>query len=105
MLKWLREWDKRLKVSESFLEGKPDAREPVDSPAYQWFVRLEYMPMASQLEVEAKCFYDYEMAFVQDDVRYMFDTALRKVAEVGGYMRALESVEEVRSFMQILFLG
>ena len=35
----------------------------------------------------------------------MFDTALRKVAEVGSYTSALESVEDARKFMQILFLG
>ena len=38
------------------------------------------MQMESQLDVEAKCWYDYEMAFGQDEVRYMFDTALRKVS-------------------------
>ena len=83
LLKGLQEWYKRMKVSESFLEWMPEAREPVDSPAYQGFVRFKYVPMASQLEVEAKCFYDYEMAFGQDEVRYLSDTALRKVAEVG----------------------
>ena len=35
----------------------------------------------------------------------MFDTALRKVSEVGSYTCALESVEDVRKFMQIRFLG
>ena len=35
----------------------------------------------------------------------MFDTALRKVSEVGSYTCALESVEDVRRFMQIRFLG
>ena len=64
-----------MKVSENFLEGMPEAREPVDSPAYQWFVRFMYMPIASHLEVEAKCWYDNEMAFGQDEVRYMFYTA------------------------------
>ena len=63
------------------------------------------MPMASQLEVEAKCSYDHEMTFGQDEVRYMLDTALRKVSEVGAFTCALESVEDVRKFMQIRFLG
>ena len=35
----------------------------------------------------------------------MFATALRNVAEVGSYTCALESVDDVRRFMQILFLG
>ena len=38
-------------------------------------------------------------------MRYMFDTALKKVSEVGSYTCALESVEDVRKFMQIRFLG
>ena len=63
------------------------------------------MPIASQLEVEAECCYDHEMAFRQNEGRYMFDTALRKVSEVGSFTFALESVEDVRKFMQISFLG
>ena len=63
------------------------------------------MPIAPQLEVEAKCWYDHEMAFGQNEVRFMFDTALRKVAEVGSFTCALKSVEDVRKFMQIRFLG
>ena len=35
----------------------------------------------------------------------MFDTALRNVSEVGSFTCALESVEDVRKFMQIRFLG
>ena len=35
LLTGLREWDKGMNVSESFFEGMPEAREPVDSPAYQ----------------------------------------------------------------------
>ena len=35
----------------------------------------------------------------------MFDTALRKLSEVESYTCALESVEDVRKFMQIRFLG
>ena len=35
----------------------------------------------------------------------MFDTALRRVAEVGAYTCALDSVEDVKRFMQIRFLG
>ena len=38
LLTWLREWDRRTKVPENYLEGMPEAMEPVDSPAYQWFV-------------------------------------------------------------------
>ena len=53
LLTGLWEWDKLMKMSESYLEWMPEAREPVDSPAYQWFVRLKYMPIASQLQVEA----------------------------------------------------
>ena len=79
--------------------------ETVDSPAYQWFVRFKYMPLASQSKVEAKCWYDHEMAFGQDEVRYMFDMALRKVSEVGTFTCALESVEDLRKFMQIRFFG
>ena len=72
-----------MNVSESFLEGMPEAREPVDSPAYQWFVRFKYMPIVSQLEDEGtKCWYDHDFAFVENEVRYMFDTALKKVSEV-----------------------
>ena len=51
------------------------------------------------------CWYDHEFAFVENEVRYMFDTALRKMYEVGPYTCALESVEDVRKFMQIRFLG
>ena len=51
------------------------------------------------------CWYDHEFAFGGNEVRYMFDTALRKVSEVGSYTCALESVEDVRKFMQIRFLG
>ena len=84
----------------------PEAWEPVDSPAYKWFVRFKYMPIVSQLEDEVtKCWYDHGVAFVENEVRYMFDTALRKVAEVWSYTCALESVEDVRKFMQIRFLG
>ena len=64
----------------------------MDSQAYQWFVRFKYMPMASQLETDVKCFYDLEMAFWQNEV-------------VGWSTCALESVEDVRRFMKIRFLG
>ena len=50
------------------------------------------------------CWYDHEVAFGWNEVRYMFDTALRKLSEVGSYTCALESVEDVRKFMQIRFL-
>ena len=40
-----------------------------------------------------------------NEVRYMFDTALKKLSEVGAYTCALESVEDVKRFMQIRFLG
>ena len=62
------------------------------------------MPMASQLETDVKCLYDLEMTFGQDEVRYMFETALRKVAEVGAYTCTLINVNNVRRFMQIRFL-
>ena len=51
------------------------------------------------------CWYDHEFAFVESEVRFMFDTALKKVSDVGSYTCALESVEDVRKFMQIRFLG
>ena len=51
------------------------------------------------------CWYDHEFAFGESEVRFMFDTALKKVYEVGSYTCALESVEDVRKFMQIRFLG
>ena len=47
LLTGLREWDKLIKMSENYLEGMPEAREPVESPAYQWFVRFKYIPIAS----------------------------------------------------------
>ena len=46
---------------------------------------------------------DHEFAFGKDEVRYMFDTALRKLSEVGSYTCALESMEDVRKFMQTRF--
>ena len=61
LLTGLLEWDKMMKVSESFLKVMPEAMELVDSPAYQWFVRFKYMPMASQLDVEVKCFHDLDL--------------------------------------------
>ena len=51
------------------------------------------------------CWYDHEFSVGSNEVRYMFDTALRKVAEVGSYTCALESVDDVKRFMQIRFLG
>ena len=45
LLTGLLELDRRLKTPENFLEGMPEAWEPVDSPAYQWFVRFKYMPI------------------------------------------------------------
>ena len=59
----LRKCDKQIKVSESYLERMPEAREPVDSPAYQWFVRFKYMPIFAQLEERVVCWYDREFAF------------------------------------------
>ena len=55
LLTGLREWDRRLKAPEIYLQGMSEAREPVDSPAYQWFVRLKYMPIFSQLEDGGQC--------------------------------------------------
>ena len=46
----LLECDRRMKVPENYLEGMPEAYEPADSPAYQWFVRFKYMPIFAQLE-------------------------------------------------------
>ena len=84
LLTGLRECDRRLKAPENYLEGMPEAWEPVDSPAYQWFVRFKYMPIFAQLEEGGTvCWYDHGFAFVSNEVRYMFDTALRKVSEVG----------------------
>ena len=81
LLTGLREWDRRMKVSENYLEWMPEAWEPVDSPAYQWFVRFKYMPIVSQLEDEGtKCWYDHEFAFVENEVRCMFDTAIWNVS-------------------------
>ena len=105
LLTGLLERDRRINVTENYLEWMPGAWEPVYSPAYQWFVRFKYMPMASQLEVEAKCWYDHEMAFWQEEVRYMFDTALINVSAVGAFTCALERVEDVRKFMQIRVMG
>ena len=51
------------------------------------------------------CWYDHEFAFGSNEVRYMFDTVLKKLSEVGSYTCALESVEDVRKFLQIRFLG
>ena len=105
LLTGLREWNKRMKVPDNYLEGMPEAYEPVDSPAYQWFVRFKYMPILAQLEERDVCWLDHEFAFGSNEVSYMFDTALRKLSEVGSYTCALESVEDVRKFMQIRFLG
>ena len=93
-----------MKAPENYLEGMTEAWEPVDSPAYQWFVRFKYMPIMSQLDDGTKCWYDLEFAFGETEVRYMFDTALRKMSDVASYTCALESVEDVRKFMQIRFL-
>ena len=90
---------------EDFREFLERYVEPVDSPAYNWFVRFKYMPMVSQLDTDVKCFWDHDMAIGQDEGRYMFDTALMKVSDVGAYMCALENVEDVRKFIQIRFLG
>ena len=38
-----------------------------------------------KLDERTKCWYDHEFAFVENEVRYMFDTALRKMSEVGSY--------------------
>ena len=63
------------------------------------------MPIFAQLEERDVCWYDHGFAFGSNEVRYMFDTALKKVSEVGSYTCAFESVEDVRKFMQIRFLG
>ena len=106
LLTGLLEWDRWLRAPENYLKGLPQAWEPVDSSAYQWFVRFKYMPMFAKLEEgETVCWYDHEFAFGENEVRYMFHTALRKVSEMGSYTCALESVEDVRKIMQIRFLG
>ena len=76
LLTGLREWDRRMNVPENYLEGMPEAYEPVDSPAYEWFVMFKYIPIVSQLDEGTKCWYDHEFAFGENEVRYMFDTAL-----------------------------
>ena len=64
------------------------------------------MPILLQVDEESiVCWHDLEFAFREKEVRYMFDTALRRVAEVGSYTCALESVEDVKRFMQVRFLG
>ena len=83
LLTGLREWDRRLKAPENFLERMPEAWEPVDSPAYQWFVRFKYMPILAQLEEREVCWLDHEFAFGSNEVSYMLDTALKNVSEVG----------------------
>ena len=45
------------------MEVMPEAREPVISPAYKWFVRFKYTPVVAQLETDVECLYDHEMAF------------------------------------------
>ena len=52
MFTGLLEWDRRMKVPEKYLEEMPEAWEPVNSPAYQWFMKFKYMPIFSQLEDE-----------------------------------------------------
>ena len=85
LLTGLREWDRRLKAPENYLEGMSEAWEPVDSPAYQWFVRFKYMQILSKLEEGWNvCLYDHEFAFGSNEVRYMFYTALKKLSEVGS---------------------
>ena len=49
------------------------------------------MPIFAQLEEGGNvCWYDHEFAFGSNEVRYMFDTALKKVSEVWSYTCALE---------------
>ena len=47
------------------------------------------MPILAQLEERDVCWYDHEFAFGGNEVRYMLDTALKKLSEVGSYMCAL----------------
>ena len=63
LLTGLLECVRRLKAPENFLEGMPEAWEPVGLPAYQWFVRFKYMPIFAQLEERDACWYDHEFAF------------------------------------------
>ena len=64
----LRAWDKTMRVPENFLEEMPEAYEPVDSPAYQWFVRFKYIQVVSQLDEGSECWYDHEFAFGDNQV-------------------------------------
>ena len=57
-----------MKTSENFLEGMAEEHEPVDSPAYQWFVRFKYMPILAQLEEKDVCWYDHELAFGESEM-------------------------------------
>ena len=82
-------WDREIRMSETFLEWMPEAHEPVESPAYQWFVRFKYMPIVARLDEGFVCWHDLEHAFGAKDVNYMFDTALLKASEVGSYTCAL----------------
>ena len=50
LLTRLRECYRRLKAPENYLEGMPEAWEPVDSPAYQWFVRFKCVIGNTSLE-------------------------------------------------------
>ena len=48
------------------------------------------MPIFAQLVDESVvCWYDHEFAFGSNEVRYMFDAALKKVSKVGAYTCAL----------------
>ena len=41
------------------------------------------MPILAQLEEKDVCWYDHEFAFGESEVRFVFDTALKKVSDVG----------------------
>ena len=43
--------------------------------------------------------------FGKKEVSIMFDRAIMKIAEVGSCTSALESLEDIRKFLQIRFLG
>ena len=40
------------------MEEMPEAHEPVDSPAYQSFVRFKYMPLVARLDEGTVCWHD-----------------------------------------------
>ena len=71
-----------MKTSENFLEGMAEEHEPVDSPAYQWFVRFTYMPIVARLDEGIVCLHDLEFAFDTKDVSFTVRYGVKE--GVGG---------------------